>query len=105
MVYCKIACSTVLLNDKGDVKIAMQECCEVFSNNKKHLDVQATADIMIQLMEKRTRDQSLINTDDLRRWSFTAKDFFQKITSASAEILLQVSLSLFYMGTILTSTA
>ena len=52
-----------------------------------HLDVQAVEDVLMQLLNKRKGG----NANDLRRQSSTAKEFLSKITSASAEELLQVS--------------
>ena len=63
----------------------MQERCTVMKRG--HPDVQAVEDVMIQLLGKREGPEA----NDLRRWSSTAKEFLSKITSASAEELLQVS--------------
>ncbi|KAL8644731.1 MAG: hypothetical protein Q9210_007106, partial [Variospora velana] len=89
LVHGNITCSSVLLNDDGHVKISMQERCTVMSNKTKmgHPDVQAVEDVLMQLLEKREGAEA----NDLRRWSSTAEEFSSKITSASAEVLLQVS--------------
>ncbi len=42
---------------------------------------------MMQLLEKREGGEA----NDLRRWSSMAEEFLSKITSASAEELLQVN--------------
>jgi hypothetical protein len=89
LVHGNITCSSILLNDDGEVKIGLQERCTVMSKETKrgHLDVQAVEDVMMQLLKKRERGEA----NDLRRWSSTAEEFLSKITSASAEELLQVS--------------
>ena len=89
LLHGSIACSSVLLNDDGEVKISMQERCTVMSKETKrgHPDVQAVEDVLMQLLDKREG----ANANDLRRWSSTAEEFSSKITSASAEELLQVS--------------
>jgi len=89
LVHGNINCSSVLLNDNGEVKISMQERCTVMSKEIKrgHPDVQAVEDFMMQLLEKHKGSEA----NDLRRWSSTAEEFLSKITSASAEELLQVS--------------
>ena len=88
LVHGNITCSSVLLNDDGEVKISMQERCTVMSKKTKgHPDVQAVEDVMMQLLDKREGAEA----NDLRRWSSTAEDFTSKITSASAKELLQVS--------------
>jgi len=88
LVHGNITCSSVLLNDDGEVKISMQERCTVMSKEIKraHPDVQAVEDMM-QLLKKREGSEA----NDLRRWSSTAEEFLSKITSASAVELLQVS--------------
>ena len=93
MVHGNITCSTVLLNDDGQVKIGMQECCTARSKGDKmdHPDVQAVEDIMMQLLEKRRKGKDPIKANDLHRWSPTAKEFWSKISSASAEKLLEVN--------------
>ncbi|KAL8832496.1 MAG: hypothetical protein Q9191_000223 [Dirinaria sp. TL-2023a] len=89
LVHDDITCSSVLLNDDGEVKISMQERCTIMSKEIKrgHSDVQAVEDIMRQLLGKREGAAA----NDLRRWSSTAEEFSSKIMSASAEELLQVS--------------
>ena len=89
LVHGDITCSSVLLNDDGEVKISMQERCTVMSKETKrgHPDVQAVEDVMRQLLGKREGAAA----NDLRRWSSTAEEFSSKIMSASAEELLQVS--------------
>jgi len=89
LVHGNISCSSVLLNDDGQVKISMQERCTVMlkETERGHPDVQALEDVMMQLLEKRKRGEA----NDLRRWSSTAEEFLSKTTSASAEELLQVS--------------
>ena len=93
MVHGNITCFTVLLNNDGQVKIGLQECCTATSKGDKmdHPDVQAVGDIMMQLVEKRRKDKGPIEANDLHRWSSTAQGFWSKIPSASAEKLLQVS--------------
>ena len=89
LVHGDITCSSILLNDDGEVKISMQERCTVMSKETKrgHPDVQAVEDVMRHLLEKREGAAA----NDLRRWSSTAEEFSSKIMSASAEELLQVS--------------
>lgn len=89
LVHGNITCSSVLLNDDGEVKISMEERCTAKSKETKrgHPDVQAVEDVMMQLLEKRERGEA----NDLRRWSSTAEEFSSKITSASVEELFQVS--------------
>ena len=89
LVHGNITCSSVLLNDDGQVKISMQERCTVMSKETErgHTDMQALEDVMMQLLERRKRGE----VNDLRRWSSTADEFLSKISSASAEELLQVS--------------
>ena len=89
LVHGNITCLSVLLNDDGEVKISMQERCTVMSKETKwrYPDVQAVEDVMMQLLKKREGAEA----NDLRRWSSTAEEFLSKITSASAEELLQVS--------------
>jgi len=67
----------------------MQERCTVMSKETErgHPDVQAVEDVMIQLLERRKGGEA----NDLRRWSSIAEEFSSKITSTSAEELLQVS--------------
>ena len=60
-----------------------------------HPDVQAVEEIMMQLLESRRKGKNPVKANDLRRWSSTAQGFWSKITSASADELLQVSLYLF----------
>ena len=93
MVHGSITCSTVLLNDDGQVKIGMQECCTATTkrDNMDHPGVQAIEDVMMQLLEKRGKGEGPIEANGLHRWSSTAKGFWSKIPSASAEKLLQVS--------------
>jgi hypothetical protein len=71
LIHGNIACSSVLLNDDGEVKISMQERCTVMSikTEKGHPDVQAVEDVMVQLLKKRKRGEA----NDLRRWSFTCQ--------------------------------
>ena len=52
-----------------------------------HPDVQAVEDVMMQLLAKREGGEA----NDLRLWSSTVEEFSSKITSSSAEELLQVS--------------
>ena len=89
LVHGNITCSSVLLNDDGEVKISMQKRCTVMSKEIKrgHPDVQAVENFMTQLLENREGSEA----NDLRRWSSTAEEFLSKIPSASAEELLQVS--------------
>ena len=54
-------------------------------------DVQAVEDIMMQLLGKRRKGKDPIEANDLHRCSPTAKGFWSKISSASAEKLLQVN--------------
>jgi len=92
LVHGTVNCSTVLMNDKGEVKIGMQEHCTAGSEvDHSHADVEAVADIMMQLMEKRSKNEDSIDASTLPRWSSTAKDFFLKINSQSAAQLSQVS--------------
>ena len=89
LVHGNITCSSVLLNDDGEVKISMQERCTVMSKEtiRGHADVQAVEDVIMQLLGEREGAEA----NDLRRWSSTAEEFLSKITSASAVELLQVS--------------
>lgn len=89
LVHGNINCSSVLLNDDGEVKISMQERCTVMSKDTRrgHPDVQAVEDVMMQLLRKREGGEA----NDPRLWSSTVEEFSSKITSASAEELLQVS--------------
>lgn len=69
MSHDNITCSTVLLNDNGQVKIGMQDCCTNISKGDKmdHPDVQAVEDIMMQLLESRRKGKSPVEANDLRR--------------------------------------
>ena len=68
-VHGDTTCSTVLLNDDGQVKIGMQECCTATSKGDKidHPDVQAVEDIMMELLEKRRMGKAPIEANDLHR--------------------------------------
>lgn len=69
MVHGSIICSTVLLDDDGQVTIGMQECCTVKPKGDRmdHPDVQAVEDIMTQLLEKHRKGKDPIKTNDLHR--------------------------------------
>lgn len=94
MIHGEISCSSILLNDIGDVKISMQENCRSISkvDQTNNVDRRGLNKIIIQLIEKRTRDE-ISNQNDLCHWSLSIEDFMLKIMSVSAETLLQVSLN------------
>lgn len=43
MVHGNITCSTVLLNNNGQVKIGMQECCTAGTQEPANVDMHTTA--------------------------------------------------------------
>ena len=67
MVHSNITCSTVLLNDDGEVRISMQKHCMTISKEEKlsHSDVQAVEDIMMQLLKKCRKGNKLISANNL----------------------------------------
>ena len=67
----------------------MQERCTVKSkeSEREHPGMQAVEDVIMQLLEQHKSGDA----NNLHRWSSTAEGFLSKITSASAEELLQVS--------------
>ena len=57
------------------------------NTRRGHPDVQAVEDVMMQLLRKREGGKA----NDPHLWSSTVEEFSSKITSASAEELLQGS--------------
>ena len=91
LVYGTINCSTVLLNDQGEVKIGIQECYTGSEVGSSHADVEAVADIIMQLLEKRRKSEDSADASTLQRWSSAAGDFYRKIILQSATQLSQVN--------------
>lgn len=67
--------------------------------------MRALGNIMMQLIEKRSRGNGLVSASDLPRWSPTVINFLSNTTSASAQELALVSWKSLLMMTSLTSKA
>ena len=80
LVHGTIDYLTMLLNDDGDVKIGMQESCTTVSKSDHgQADLEAMADIMIQLLKMRSGSEGRVDTSNISRRSSTAKDFHSKV--------------------------
>ncbi|OBT39550.1 hypothetical protein VE00_09473 [Pseudogymnoascus sp. WSF 3629] len=81
-----LCCSNILLNMKGEIKIAGQECCqEMASSGSSSRDIRALGIITMELMQKYAKDDGAIGIDDLERWpsDCNAVGFLSMTTSAT----------------------
>ncbi|KFX96375.1 hypothetical protein O988_05355 [Pseudogymnoascus sp. VKM F-3808] len=75
--------SNILLNTKGEIKIAGQECCQEITSSAR--DIRALGIIAMELMQKYAKVDAAIGVDDLERWpsDCNAVGFLSMTTSAT----------------------